>query len=95
MSIILAIVAKVGQVSKVAYLESVKLNVGIAVGEALDHALDSFLWSITVSSNSVAHFHDRAPVLRSGILVGRLGCSSIVSGLLRDEKLNLQVNTNR
>lgn len=54
-------------------LEGVELDVCVAVGEALDHALDGLLGAICIAGNLVTHLHDGAPVLRGEVLIGRLG----------------------
>lgn len=61
-------------ISESIYLECVQLNIGVAVRETLDHALDSFLGSCRVAGCLVAHLHDGAPILGGEILVRRLGC---------------------
>jgi hypothetical protein len=55
-------------------LESVKLDICVAVSEALDHALDGFFWSIIVAGDFVADGDNGTPVLGGEVLVSRLGC---------------------
>lgn len=57
------------------YLEGVKLDIGIAMSQPLDHALDRLLGAIRVARHLIAYFNDGAPVFRRQILVSRLGCS--------------------
>jgi hypothetical protein len=58
----------------VSYLESIQLHIGISVCEAFDHALGNLPRAILVAADTIAHLHDRAPVLRCEVLVRRLGC---------------------
>ena len=51
------------------------MDVGVAVGEALDHALDGLLGAVRIAGDAVADLHDGAPVLRREIFVRRLGCT--------------------
>ena len=54
------------------HLERVQLDIGVAMGQALDQALYRLLWPVLVAGDSVADLHDGAPVLRREVLVGRL-----------------------
>jgi hypothetical protein len=60
-------------------LEGVELDIGVAMGESLDHALDGFLGTVGVARHLVAYLDDGAPVLRRQVLVSRLGCEDAVS----------------
>lgn len=60
-------------------LKSIELNVGIAMGQALDHALDRLLGAILVTRHLVAYFDDGTPILRGEVLVRRLGYAQSVT----------------
>lgn len=66
------IISEVGSRQKT-YLESVKLNICVSMGEALDHTLHSFLGTMLITRYLVAHLDDGTPVLRSEVLVCGLG----------------------
>lgn len=55
------------------YLECIELDIGIAVRQALDQALDCLVGAIRVTRHFVADLDDSPPVLRREVLVGRLG----------------------
>jgi hypothetical protein len=54
------------------HLERVQLDIGIAMGQALDQALYRLLGSVLVAGNSIANLHDGTPVLGRKVLIGRL-----------------------
>jgi hypothetical protein len=62
-------------------LERVQLDVGIAVGEALDQGSRDRLRACRRGGHAIAHIQDEGPVLRGQILVGCLGCYGSISTL--------------
>lgn len=58
---------------RMAYLESVKLHVRIAVCQPFDHALHRVLGAVGVACDPVTDLHDGTPVLGREVLVRRLG----------------------
>lgn len=48
------------------------MDVGVAVGEPLDDALDDLLGAIVIPAYSVAQVDDSSPVFGCEVLVGRL-----------------------
>lgn len=55
------------------YLESIQLDVGVAMGQTLDHGLYNLLGAILVAADTVANLDNGSPVFRGEVLVGRLG----------------------
>lgn len=55
------------------YLKGVQLDIGVAMGQALDQALDRLLRPVGVGGYPVADVNDGAPIL---------GCEVLISGLV-------------
>lgn len=56
-----------------AHLECVKLDVGVAVCQALDDTRDGLFGPVGIGRHFVAHLNDGAPILGCEVLVCRLG----------------------
>lgn len=64
-------------------LEGIQLDVGVAVGEALDQGSRDRLRPGGRCRHAIAYIEDESPVLRCQVLVRRLGCDCTISLLCR------------
>jgi hypothetical protein len=60
----------IAKTSHVLYLKGVQLDIGVAMGQALDQALDRLLRPVRVGGYPVTDVNDGAPILRCEVLIG-------------------------
>lgn len=55
------------------HFEGIELDIGIAVGETLNHCLYNLFGTICIAAYAVADLDDSSPVFGRQVLVGGLG----------------------